>query len=71
MSMHSLSTNATFHRIDSANQALIGLQRQVKEGQPSGITGKTIDRSEDMLGDSGVNLVCAGYPYDPTTLNAW
>ena len=70
MSTHSLSTNATFHRVDSANTALIGPQRQVQAGRLSGITSKTIDRSEDMLGDSGFNLLYAGYPYDPTTLNA-
>jgi hypothetical protein len=68
--MSTLSTNATFYRVDSTNQALIGLQRQAQAGRPSGITGKTIDRGEDMLGDSGVNLLYAGYPYDPTALNA-
>jgi len=70
MSMRSISTNAVFHRVDSTNQAFIELQHQVQAGQPSSIAGKIIGRSEGMLGDSGVNLVYAGYPYDPYTLNA-
>ena len=70
MSLHSTSNNATFDRVEIANRALLGLKRQVHARQPSSITGKTIDRSEEMLGASGVNLLYAGYPYDPSTLNA-
>ena len=61
---------ALARRVDSANRALIELKRQVQAGQPSSVTGKTIDRIEELLGASGVNLVYAGYPYDPSTLNA-
>jgi CRP/FNR family cyclic AMP-dependent transcriptional regulator len=57
-------------RMDSANRALIELKRQVQTGQPSSITRKTIDKIEELLGPSGVNLVYAGYPYDPSALNA-
>jgi len=39
-------------------------------GEPSSITGKTVDRIEEVLGASGGNLVYGGYPYDPFTLNA-
>src|SRR5262249_2022590 len=57
-------------RVDSANRALIELKPQVQAGQPSSTTGKTIGRKEEVLGASGGNLVYAGYPYDPFTLNA-
>ena len=48
---------------NSANRSLVDLKRQVQPGQPS--NHKTIDKIEDLLGASGVNLVYAGYPYDP------
>jgi len=70
MSMHLISSNATFHRVDSADRALTEVKRQVRVSQPGSIMGKTIDRSQEMLGASGVNLVYAGYPYDPSTLDA-
>jgi CRP/FNR family cyclic AMP-dependent transcriptional regulator len=57
---------ALARRVDSANRALVELKRQVQAGQPSSITRKTIDKIEELLGASGVNLVYAGYPYDPS-----
>ena len=52
-------------RLDSANQALIELKRQVQAGEPRDVIGKTVDKMELMLGISGANLVYAGYPSDP------
>jgi CRP-like cAMP-binding protein len=52
-------------RLDSANQALIELKRQVQAGEPRGVIGKTVEKMELLLGTSGANLVYAGYPYDP------
>ena len=70
MFLHSTSNHAIFDRVEIADRALIGLKRQVQAGQPSSIASETIDRGEEMLGASGVNLLYAGYPYDPSTLNA-
>jgi len=56
-------------RVDSANRALIELKPQVQAGEPTSVTGKTVDRVEEALGASGGNLVYGGYPYDPFTLN--
>jgi CRP-like cAMP-binding protein len=52
-------------RLDGANRALIELKRQVQAGEPRSAIGKTVERMEGLLGASGVNLVYAGYPYDP------
>jgi CRP/FNR family transcriptional regulator, cyclic AMP receptor protein len=52
-------------RLDSANQALIELKRQVQAGEPRGVIGKAVEKVELLLGVSGANLVYAGYPYDP------
>jgi CRP/FNR family cyclic AMP-dependent transcriptional regulator len=52
-------------RLDSANQALIELKRQVQAGEPRDVIGKTVAKMELMLGISGANLVYAGYPSDP------
>jgi CRP-like cAMP-binding protein len=52
-------------RLDSANQALIELKRQVQAGEPRGVIGKSVEKMELLLGVSGANLVYAGYPYDP------
>ena len=52
-------------RLDSANQALIELKRQVQAGEPRGVIGKTAERMELLLDASGANLVRTGYPYDP------
>jgi CRP-like cAMP-binding protein len=52
-------------RLDSANEALIELKRQVQAGQPRSEIDKTIEKIEGLLGSSGASLVYAGYPYDP------
>jgi len=52
-------------RLDSANQALIELKRQVQAGEPRGAIGKTAERMELLLDASGANLVRTGYPHDP------
>ena len=52
-------------RVDSANRALVALKHQVQAGQSSSVTCQTVDKIEELLGASDVNLVYAGYPYDP------
>ena len=52
-------------RLDTANQALIELRRQVQAGQPRSVIEKTVEKMEGLLGASGASLVYAGYPYDP------
>ena len=59
-SMHSISDD----------HDLVELKPQVQAGQPSSIILKAIDKVRERLGDSGVNLVYAGYPYDPYVLDA-
>jgi hypothetical protein len=51
-------------RLDSANQALIELKRQVQAGPRSEI-GQTIKKMEMLLSPAAASLVYAGYPYDP------
>ena len=50
-------------RLDGANQALIELKSQVQAGQPSSVIGKTVEKMEGLLGESGAGLY-AGDPYD-------
>ena len=50
-------------RLDGANQALIELKSQVQAGQPPSVIGKTVEKMEGLLGDSGASLY-AGDPYD-------
>jgi CRP/FNR family cyclic AMP-dependent transcriptional regulator len=50
-------------RLDGANQALIELKTQVQAGQPPSVIGKTVEKMEGLLGDSGASLY-AGDPYD-------
>ena len=52
-------------RLDSANRALLDLKHQVQAGQPHSAVGKAVEKIEDLLGASGINLVYAGYPNDP------
>jgi CRP/FNR family transcriptional regulator, cyclic AMP receptor protein len=52
-------------RLDSANQTLIELKRQVQAGEPHGVIGKTAEKMELLLGASGANLVHTNHPYDP------
>jgi len=61
MSMHAI--------YDDAAYALVELKRQAQPGQPSSVAHKTIDKIEELLGANG-NLVYAGYPYDPSVLDA-
>jgi hypothetical protein len=55
MSRHTISNKAAFE------QGFVALQAR----RPNGITRKTIDKIDELLGASGANLVYAGYPYDP------
>ena len=55
-------------REDSANRPQVELKCQVKDGQLSSITCKTVDNIDETLGASGGNLVYGGYPYDPFVL---
>jgi CRP-like cAMP-binding protein len=47
-------------RLDSANQALIELKRQVQTGEPRAVIGKTAERMERLLDASGANLAQTG-----------
>src|SRR5262245_4209245 len=51
-------------RLDSANQALVELKRQLRGGEPRSVIDKTVEKVEQLLSISG-DLVYAGYPYDP------
>jgi CRP/FNR family transcriptional regulator, cyclic AMP receptor protein len=50
-------------RLDGANRALIELKSQVQAGQPPSVIGKTVEKMEGLLGESGAGLY-AGDPYD-------
>ena len=50
-------------RLDGANQALIELKSQVQAGQPPSVIGKTVEKMEGLLGDTGASLY-AGDPFD-------
>jgi CRP-like cAMP-binding protein len=53
-------------RLDSANQALIEVRRQLKAGDPRSVIGRAVEQVEQLLSSGGaVSLVYAGYPYDP------
>ena len=52
-------------RLDSANQALIELKRQVQAGQSRSEIGQTIKKMEILVSPATASLVYAGYPYDP------
>src|SRR5438128_5626584 len=52
-------------RLDSANRGLLELKRQVQAGEPRTVIGRTVEKIEEVLGETGVNLMYAGYPYDP------
>ena len=51
-------------RLDSANRSLLELKRQVQAGEPRNVIGRTVEKIEALLGESG-NLMYAGYPTDP------
>ena len=52
-------------RLNSANRSLLELKRQIQAGEPGGVIGRTVEKIEGLLGETGVNLMYAGYPYDP------
>ena len=52
-------------RLDSANRGLLELKRQVQAGEPRGVIGRTLEKIEGLLRETAVNLMYAGYPYDP------
>jgi hypothetical protein len=53
-------------RLDSANQALIEVKRQLQAGDPRSAIGRAVEKVEQLLSSGGgVSLVYAGYPYDP------
>jgi len=51
-------------RLDSANQALVEVKRQLRDGEPRSVIDKTVEKVEQLL-SAGGDLVYAGYPYDP------
>ena len=53
------------HRLDAANRALIELKSQLQSGEPHSVVAKTVREIEGLLASNSVNLVYAGYPYDP------
>jgi len=56
-------------RLDSANQALIEVKRQLQTGEPRRLISKAVDKVEQLLtSGADASLVYAGYPYDPFTL---
>ena len=57
-------------RLDSANKALLELKRQVRDGEPGSVIGRTVEKIEGLLGATGANLMYAGYPYDPFASDA-
>lgn len=53
-------------RLDSANQALIEIRRQLHAGEPRRAIGKTVEKVQTLLGSGGdSSLIYSGYPYDP------
>ena len=55
-------------RLDSANQALIEVKRQLQAGDPRSVISRAVDKVEQLLSSGGgVSLAYAGYPYDPFT----
>jgi CRP/FNR family cyclic AMP-dependent transcriptional regulator len=43
-------------RLDSANQTLLELKRQIQAGEPRGVIDKTADKMEILLGVNGAHL---------------
>jgi len=53
-------------RLDAANRSLIEVKRQLQAGEPRSVIGRTVEKVEELLRDSGApSLVYAGYPSDP------
>ena len=56
-------------RLDTANQALIEVKRQLQAGDPRSVISRAVDKVEQLLSSGGgVSLAYAGYPYDPFAL---
>jgi CRP/FNR family transcriptional regulator, cyclic AMP receptor protein len=60
---HLYISAALARRLDTANQALVELKKQLQAGQPLSVVGITVEKIEALLG--GASLVYAGYPSDP------
>jgi CRP/FNR family transcriptional regulator, cyclic AMP receptor protein len=43
-------------RLDSANQRLLEMKRQIQAGEPRSVIGKTAEKMEILLGASGAHL---------------
>ena len=43
-------------RLDSANRSLLELKRQVQAGEPPDVIGRTVEKIERLLGETGANL---------------
>ena len=41
------------------------LKRQVQAGESRDVIGRTVEKIEGLLGETGANLMYAGYPSDP------
>jgi CRP-like cAMP-binding protein len=52
-------------RLDGANDALVGVKRQLQAGESRRTIGKAIEEVEALLSTGGSSLLYAGYPYDP------
>ena len=50
-------------RLNSANQTLVEVKRQLRAGEPRIVIGRTVEKVEELL--SSASLVYAGYPGDP------
>lgn len=53
-------------RLEGANDALVGVKRQLQAGESRRTIGKAIEGVEALLSTGGgTSLLYAGYPYDP------
>jgi len=53
-------------RLDAANEALLGVKRQLRAGEPRSMIVKTVETAQQLLRTDGdASLLYAGYPYDP------
>ena len=57
-------------RLNSANQTLVDLRRQIKAGASRAEIHKTVEKLEEQLGADSACLIYAGYPYDPFVTKA-
>jgi CRP-like cAMP-binding protein len=52
-------------RLNSANQTLVDLKRQIRAGHSRAEIQETVEKMEELLGASSGCLMYAGYPFDP------